>query len=208
MPTLPILSMKNETVGDIALSDNVFGGKVNEHLLWEASRQYLASERSGTAKTKTRGEVSGAGRKLWRQKGTGRARVGSIRTPLWRHGGTVHGPQPRDYSYRMPRKAHHGAMRSALAQKAQDGAIRVLSDLELSAPRTAEAARLLKTLELKEGAVIVTLEKSPALELAVRNIPRVSAKSATTLTVFDVLKHRCLVMTREAAEKLEEVYAR
>src|SRR5690606_1398088 len=121
MPSVDVIDLSNNKVGSVELSEAVFGAPVNEHLLYEAVRHYMASRRRGTAKTKTRSEVAGSGKKLWRQKGTGRARMGSIRSPLWRHGGTTHGPQPRDYSYRLPRKMQLGALRSALSAKLRDG---------------------------------------------------------------------------------------
>lgn len=206
MPTLPLVSSQNERLGEIALSDRVFGGRVNEHLLWEAGRQALATRRAGTVKVKTRAEVSGAGRKLWRQKGTGRARIGSIRSPLWRHGGTVHGPVPRSYDYKMPKKAHHGAMRSALAQKAAEGALVLVADLP--ATRTKEVDRLLARLGVEGTGLLVTADRDPGLELAVRNHPRAKTAAAHTLSVFDVLRHAKLVLTQDAAKKLEEVYGR
>src|SRR5215831_9498020 len=126
MPSVDIVDLNNATVGSIELSDAVFGAEVNEALLYEAVRQYTAARRSGTAATKTRHEVSGSGKKLWKQKGTGRARMGSIRSPLWRHGGTVHGPVPRDYSYRLPHKMAVGALRSALSAKVQSGGLKVV----------------------------------------------------------------------------------
>ena len=208
MPTFPVLTMDRQSVGEVTLSERVFGGRVNEHLLWEAVRQRQTSRRAGTVKTKTRGEVTGAGRKLWRQKGTGRARIASIRSPLWRHGGTVHGPRPKDYDYMMPEKAHHGAMRSALAQKAHDGNLLVLSELELEAARTAVVNRLLGQLGIEGTGLFVTAERDAALDAAVRNHPRAAARSAATITPFDVIRHQKLIVTQEAAKKLEEVYGR
>ncbi len=211
MPTVSLMTIGSDNVGaagEVSLSDAVFGARVNEHLLWEAARQAGASERAGTHKTKTRAEVSGAGRKLWRQKGTGRARVGSIRTPLWRHGGTVHGPQPRDYGYRMPKKEMLGAMRSALSQKVREGNLVLLAELSVGSSRTREVARLLKQLGIEGSGLLVTAERDPALELAVRNIPNVKAAPARNATVFDVLRHDKVVMTQEAARRIEEALAR
>src|SRR5499433_3954671 len=131
MPVVDVVNLDGKKVGEVELAEAVFGAKVNAHLLHEASRWYLAGLRSGTHKTKDKSEVSGAGRKLWRQKGTGRARVGSIRSPLWRHGGTVHGPQPRSYDYQFPRKKLYGALRSALAAKLADGKLTVVEGFEL-----------------------------------------------------------------------------
>src|SRR5688572_9176848 len=126
MATVDVFDLRNQVVGSVELSDDVFGAEVNENLIYEAVRHYRAGQRGGNAKTKTRHEVSGSGKKLWRQKGTGRARMGSIRSPIWRHGGTVHGPQPRDYSYSLPRKMQLGALRSALSAKLRDGELSVV----------------------------------------------------------------------------------
>src|SRR5512142_2144176 len=128
MPTVDIVDLNNQKVGELELADAVFGAEVNEALLYEAVRNYQAGQRAGTAKTKVRGEVAGSGKKLWRQKGTGRARMGSVRSPLWRHGGTTHGPQPRDYSYKLPRKMQLGALRGALSAKLRDGELRVVRE--------------------------------------------------------------------------------
>jgi len=132
MPSVDIIDLNNKVVGTLDLSDDVFGAPVNENLLYEAVRHHLACVRRGTASTKTRHEVAGSGKKLWKQKGTGRARMGSIRSPLWRHGGTVHGPQPRDYSYKLPKKMQLGALKSALSAKLRDGELRVVTEFAVS----------------------------------------------------------------------------
>ena len=208
MATLTIVSMENQPVGEVTLSDRVFGGRVNGHLLWESARQARAKARRGTAKVKTRAEVSGAGRKLWRQKGTGRARIGSIRSPLWRHGGTVHGPVPRDYGYQIPKKARAGAMRSALSQKAAEGNLVLVSELVIPASRTKEVKAILGQLGIEGTALLVTADPDPSLQLAVRNLPSCKASAATRLTVYDILAHETLVVTQEAAQRIEETYAR
>src|SRR5579871_2773377 len=136
MPSVDVIDLNNSKVGTVELSDEVFGAPVNKALLYEAVRHHLAGTRRGTAKTKTRHEVAGSGKKLWRQKGTGRARMGSIRSPLWRHGGTTHGPQPRDYSYHLPKKMQLGALRSALSAKLRDGELRVVNDFPTAEPKT------------------------------------------------------------------------
>src|SRR6266404_3706712 len=136
MPSVDVIDLNNQKVGEIELADAVFAAKVNKALLYEAVRHSQAAKRSGTAKTKTRHEVSGSGKKLWKQKGTGRARTGSIRSPLWRHGGTTHGPQPRDYSYKLPRKMILGALRSALSAKLRDGELRVVREFSIGEPKT------------------------------------------------------------------------
>src|SRR5215475_1480530 len=136
MPVLDVVNLKNQKVSEVELADEVFGAEVNENLLYEAVRQFQAGQHAGTHKTKTRREVAGSGKKLWKQKGTGRARMGSVRSPLWRHGGTVHGPVPRDYSYEMPKKMLKGAMRSALSAKVRDGELKVVQGFELADHKT------------------------------------------------------------------------
>src|SRR5690349_22086416 len=147
MPSVDIIDLSNKKVGTLDLSDAVFAAPVNEALLYEAVRHHLAGTRRGTAKTKTRHEVAGSGKKLWKQKGTGRARMGSIRSPLWRHGGTTHGPQPRDYSYKLPRKMQLGALRSALSAKLRDGELRVVRAFDLADHKTKNALGVLHKLE-------------------------------------------------------------
>src|SRR5437868_8309127 len=148
MPSVDIIDLNNQVVGTIELADAVFAAPINEALLYEAVRHHLAGTRRGTASTKTRHEVAGSGKKLWKQKGTGRARVGSIRSPLWRHGGTTHGPQPRDYSYKLPRKMQLGALRSALSAKLRDGELRVVSEFALSEPKSKLMRRTLNGLAI------------------------------------------------------------
>src|SRR5579863_5966823 len=139
MPKVDVIDLSNAKVGEIDLADDVFAAEVNEALLYEAVRHHLAGTRAGTHATKVRGSVAGSGKKLWKQKGTGRARMGSVRSPIWRHGGTVHGPQPRDYSYRLPRKMELGALRSALSAKLRDGELKVVQAFSLGEPKTKEA---------------------------------------------------------------------
>src|SRR5438105_12019827 len=155
MPSVDIFDLNNVVVGSLDLADEVFGVPVNEHLLYEAVRHSQAGKRAGSASTKTRHEVSGSGKKLWRQKGTGRARMGSIRSPLWRHGGTVHGPQPRDYSYRLPRKMMLGALRSALSAKLRDGELRVVQSFALADHKTRSMHEALGRLEATRKVLIV-----------------------------------------------------
>src|SRR3954453_22184286 len=155
MPSVNVIDLNNATVGSIELSDVVFGAEVNENLLYEAVRHHTAAQRSGTAATKTRHEVAGSGRKLWKQKGTGRARMGSIRSPLWRHGGTVHGPQPRSYAYKLPRKMILGALRSALSAKLRDGELRVVSAISVSEPKTKLMRQALTGIEAARTILLV-----------------------------------------------------
>jgi large subunit ribosomal protein L4 len=203
-PKVPVLNTDNETVREIQLSPTVFAGRVNGHLVYEAVKHYRAGGRRGTHKTKTRGEVAGSGRKPWRQKGTGRARVGEARTPLWRHGGTVFGPQPRDYSYSMPKKARAAALRSALAQRLQEGALRVVEGFPMETPKTKTLRGLLRNLGVAGKAVIVDHEPADALVLSGRNLPGVQVIADTHLTAYDALDCVHLLLSQEAVEKLEE----
>ncbi|MGD8895096.1 MAG: 50S ribosomal protein L4 [Acidobacteriota bacterium] len=203
-PKVPVLNTDNETVREIQLSPVVFAGRVNDHLVYEAVKQYRAGARRGTHKTKTRGLVAGSGRKPWRQKGTGRARVGEARTPLWRHGGTVFGPQPRDYSYSMPKKARIAALRSALTQRLQEGALKVVEGFPMETPKTKTLRGLLQSLGVAGKAVIVDHEPADALVLSGRNLPGVQVIADTHLTAYDALDCVHLLLSQEAVEKLEE----
>ena len=182
--------------------DAVFGVKVNQHLLHEASRWYLRGLRAGTHKTKDKSEVSGAGRKLWKQKGTGRARVGSIRSPLWRHGGTVHGPKPRDYSYALPEKMLLGALRSALSAKLTEQRLTVVEDWELENHKTKAFLGVLGKLNHKKSALIVAHGENSNLERASRNIAGVTLVAPNGLQPYDLLKHDLLVLSKEAVARL------
>jgi large subunit ribosomal protein L4 len=202
--TVQVVNSQNERVGDRALSPEVFGVEVNDHLLYEAVKQYRAGGRAGTHATKNRALVSGSGRKLWRQKGTGRARIGSIRNPLWRHGGTVFGPQPRDYSFAMPSKARTSALRSALTQRANDGGLKVIDRFGIEEPKTKVLKGLLDQLGISGKAVIVDHEPPDALVLSGRNIPGVKVVDPSQLNVYDVLDCRTLLVSQEALGKIEE----
>jgi len=199
-----VVDAENKKVREVPLSPEVFGGKVNTHLLYEAVKQYRAGGRRGTHMTKNRALVSGTGKKPWKQKGTGRARVGEARNPLWRHGGTVFGPQPRDYSYDMPKKARAAALRSALAQCVQEGALRVVDSFPVEAPKTRILQGILDKLGVAGKAVLVDHEPTDNLVLSGRNIPGLKVVAATHLTVYDVLDCRQLVVSQEALGKLEE----
>src|SRR5580658_9843936 len=155
MPTVDVIDLNNQKVGEVELSDLVFGAEVNQDLLYESVRHYLAGTRAGTHKVKTRHEVAGSGKKLWKQKGTGRARVGSVRAPIWRHGGTVHGPQPRDYSYNLPRKMELGALRSALSAKLRDGELKVIEGFTLADHKTKQFKATLGALECSRKVLVV-----------------------------------------------------
>src|SRR6202142_539287 len=155
MPSVDVIDLNNAVVGTVELSDEVFGAPVNENLLYEAVRHHLAGTRRGTASTKTRHEVAGSGKKLWKQKGTGRARMGSIRSPLWRHGGTTHGPQPRDYSYHLPKKMQLGALKSALSAKLRDGELRVVNEFSIAEPKTKQMREALDGLKVSRTVLVV-----------------------------------------------------
>lgn len=208
MPSVDIVDLNNSTVGSMELSDEVFGAEVNEALLYEAVRQYTAARRSGTAATKTRHDVSGSGRKLWKQKGTGRARVGSIRSPLWRHGGVVHGPHPRSYEYKLPRKMVLGALRSALSAKLRDGQIKVVRAFELGDHKTKSMVGVLGKLEVKKTVLLVDAAENTNLIRASRNLPGVKLVPTKDVTVYDLLKHQQLVLSETAAKKLSEALAK
>src|SRR5579885_2641405 len=168
MPSVNVVDLNNAQVGSIELSDAVFGAEVNQALLYEAVRHYTAAKRRGTAATKTRHEVAGSGKKLWKQKGTGRARKGSIRSPLWRHGGTVHGPQPRSYAYKLPRKMQLGALRSALSAKLRDGELRVVSQFSVSEPKTKLMQQALKGVQAARTVLLVDNSGDRNVELSSR----------------------------------------
>jgi large subunit ribosomal protein L4 len=202
--TVPVVNAANERISDLVLHPEVFGVQVNEHLLYEAVKQYRANARAGTHATKNRALVSGSGKKPWRQKGTGRARVGEIRTPLWRHGGTVFGPQPRDYSYAMPKKARAAALRSALTQRVKDGALKVVDHFDLAEPKTRELIAILGKLEMAGKTLLVDSKPTDNLILSGRNIPGLKVVDPTQVNVYDVLDCRNLVVTQEALTKLEE----
>jgi large subunit ribosomal protein L4 len=202
MPTVDVLNLENQKVGSLELADDVFAAEVNEHLLYESVRHYMAGKRRGTAKVKTRHEVAGSGKKLWKQKGTGRARMGSIRSPLWRHGGTVHGPVPRDYSYRLNRKMVLGALRSALSAKLRDGELKVVESFSLTDPKTRLVRGALDRLELARTVLLVEALENRNLELGARNLEGVKLVAPRTLTTYDLLAHKHIVVTRAAAERL------
>ena len=203
--TLDVVDLQNEKIGSVEVSDEVFGGRVNRGIIWESVVHELASERRGTHATKTRGEVSGTGKKPWRQKGTGRARVGSSRNPLWRAGGTVFGPKPRDYGYRLPRKVVRGALRSALTQKFKDGEVLVVDQLAIDEPKTRFAVELLERLNVAVKALLVDVQPDAKLLLAVRNVGDVQFVATSRLGARDIVNARRVVLTRAAVERLARV---
>ncbi len=204
VPTVPVVDAQNRKVADLSLHPGVFGVKVNQHLLYEAVKQYRAGGRRGTHMTKNRALVSGSGKKPWRQKGTGRARVGETRNPLWRHGGTVFGPTPRDYSYDMPKKARAAALRSALSQRVKEGCLRVIDRFGIEQPKTKALKGLLDQLGLSGKTLILDARPADALFLSGRNIPGVKVLDVHHVHVYDVLDCRQVLATQEALHKLEE----
>ncbi|MEH7413892.1 50S ribosomal protein L4 [Neobacillus drentensis] len=207
MPKVALLNQSGSQVGDIELNDSVFGIEPNQHVLFEAIVMQRASLRQGTHKTKVRSEVAGGGRKPWRQKGTGRARQGSIRSPQWRGGGTVFGPTPRSYSYKLPKKVRRLAIKSALSTKVLEENILVLESLAFEAPKTKEFKSVLGGLSVEKKALIVTADLDENVALSARNIPGVTVVTADGINVLDVVGHDKLIMTKAAVEKVEEVLA-
>ncbi|MFC7365914.1 MULTISPECIES: 50S ribosomal protein L4 [Bhargavaea] len=205
MPKVSVLNQTGASVGEVELSESVFGIEPNEAVLFEAIISQRASLRQGNHKTKQRGEVAGGGRKPWRQKGTGRARQGSTRSPQWRGGGTVFGPVPRSYSYKMPRKVRRLALRSALSAKVREESLVVLDALTFDAPKTKAFVQVLKDLSVDKKALFVTAELDENVALSARNIPGVTVVSANGINVLDLVGHDKLVMTKSAVEKVQEV---
>jgi large subunit ribosomal protein L4 len=204
---IKIVNANNEPVGDLDLSDALFGGRVKRDLIWESVVQQNASERRGTHKTKNRAAVSGSGKKPWRQKGTGRARVGEVRNPLWRKGGTVFGPQPRSYEFDLPKKVRRGALRAALAQKAQDGALVIVDKLEAAEKKTKATAALLKRLGATGKTLVIDVTPQDDFTLTARNIAGLSIVASNRVTARDVMDTHRVIATREAIEKLQESLA-
>jgi large subunit ribosomal protein L4 len=207
MANIDVLDLGGKKVGSLELAEEIFApGEVNEALLWEAVKHYRAALRQGTAATKNRKLVSGSGKKLWKQKGTGRARVGSVRSPLWRHGGTVHGPQPRSYDYAFPKKKLLGALRAALAAKLSDGKLTVIENLALGEAKTKAYRAALNTLDAKRTALIVENSQSlsPSLILGVRNLEGVELLLNNEVHPYDLLRYDRAIFSRAALEQLQE----
>jgi len=205
MPKVSVLSQTGSSVGDIELNEAIFGIEPNEAALFEALVQQRASLRQGNHKVKTRAEVAGGGRKPWRQKGTGRARQGSIRSPQWRGGGIVFGPSQRSYSYKLPKKVRRLALLSALSTKVRDEEIIVLDALTFDAPKTKEFTKVLTDLSIDRKALFVTADLDEAVALSARNIPGISVVTANGINVLDLIAHDKLVITKDAVQKIEEV---
>ena len=207
MAKAAVYDMANKQVGDIELNDDIFSVEVNAGLLHQAVVMQLASQRLGTHATKTRSFVRGGGRKPWRQKGTGRARAGSTRSPLWVGGGTVFGPHPRSYAFSMPRKQRRLALKCALSDKVKSGDLIVLDTLAFEAPKTKEAVKVLAAFESPKKALFITADEVENVEKSARNIPGVKAISAMGLNVFDILHHDKVFVTKDAVARIEEVFA-
>src|ERR1700677_3386451 len=205
MPVVDVKNLEGKKVGQIELADDVFAAKVNEHLLHEAVRHYLAGQRAGTHKTKDKSEVSGSGKKLWKQKGTGRARIGSIRSPLWRHGGTVHGPVPRSYDYAFPRKKLLGALRSALAAKFADGKLTIVNTFELKDAKTKQFRAALDALKVDKTVLIVEAPNAANrnLELSARNIKGFELIAGNDVHPYHLLRYDRVIFSHPAIEKLQ-----
>lgn len=207
MPKVALYDMSGAQIGEIELNDDVFGIKPNEAAVQAFVKMQLANKRVGTHSTKTRAEVSGGGKKPWRQKGTGRARVGSTRNPVWRKGGIVFGPKPRDYSYTMPRKVRRLALKSALSSKVLDNNIIVVDKLVFDEPKTKAMVQVLEALKAANKTLVVTGDGDPNVSKSARNIPGVKPLRVDFINVYDLLKHDTLLITRDAVSKVEEVFA-
>jgi large subunit ribosomal protein L4 len=204
MPTVDVKNLSNEKVGELNLSDDVFGVELNESLIYYAVNNYLTNQRRGTVSTKTRGNVSGSGRKLWKQKGTGRARVSSLRSPLWRGGGNVHGPQPRDWVAQMPTKMKRGALKSALSERLREGALLVVDGFGLDDHKTKTFMAVAKNFGWDNKTLIVETAPEKNLILSSRNVQGVTVASNTNINIYDVLYHDKIVFTKDAINALEE----
>lgn len=206
MPSVALYNIAGQEIGTVKLSDEIFAQEVNQAALHTVVRAYLANQRQGTQSALTRAEVSGGGIKPWRQKGTGRARQGSTRSPQWRHGGVVFAPKPRDYRVSVNKKVKRLAMKSALSSKVNDGSLIVFDALELAAPKTKEMIKVLDAVKVRK-ALVVLPEKDETVERATGNIPNVKATLVGTLNVYEILKYDTLILTKDSLAKIEEVYA-
>ncbi|MBK7934791.1 MAG: 50S ribosomal protein L4 [Pyrinomonadaceae bacterium] len=207
MPTVKVRNLKNKEVGDVELSDAVFGVELNEALIHSAVMNYQANGRQGTSATKTRGNVSGSGRKLWKQKGTGRARIASLRSPLWKGGGNVHGPQPRDWSYEMPKKMRRGALRSALSERLREGNLIIIDEFGISNPKTSEFLGVMDTLGLVENkkrakTLIIDSLDNANLILSSRNVQKTKVTNSFGLNIYDIIYHEKLLISKAAVAEL------
>jgi len=207
MPKVSLFNIKGDQIGDIELKDEVFGVNVNETVLHQAVVMQLASRRQGTASTKSRGEVRGGGKKPWRQKGTGRARAGTSRSPIWRGGAITFGPKPRKFGFKLPKKVRRLALKSALSAKVNAGEIIVLDELNFDAPRTKEMVKVLEGLNVARKALVVTVDYNENIIKSSRNIPGITPMAAKGINVYDLLAHDQLIITKDAVARVEEVLA-
>jgi large subunit ribosomal protein L4 len=207
MAQIEIIDQNNKALGKTELPDDIFAVEVRKGMLHEVVYNHLANKRQGTASTRTRGMVSGGGKKPYKQKGTGRARAGSNRSPLWRGGGTVFGPHPRDYSYKLPKKVKWSALSSALSAKFADGEIIIIDNISVAELKTKAVVGLLNNLGLKNNVLIIVPDRNDALQLASRNIPRVHVARVKELNVYSILSHEKLLISKDAIEKMKEVYS-
>src|SRR5437667_10632408 len=205
MPTAKILDLTSQEVGEVELADAVFGVPLNEPLIHEAVRSFLANPRAGTSATKPRGDVEGAGRKLWRQKGTGRARIASLRWPLWKGGGNVHGPQPRDWSYNLPKRVRKRARCAAISERLREGNLIIGNDWKLEHPKTREFINTLGGLKLSGKTLIVDSLKNTNLMLASRNVQTTKVVNSYGVNIYDLVYHQRLVLTPKSVEELTEI---
>jgi large subunit ribosomal protein L4 len=208
MAEIEVKNLANEVVGRLELSDAIFKAEFNQPLIWEAVKHYNDSLRSGTASTKVRGEVRGSGKKLWRQKGTGRARVGSVRSPLWRHGGTAHGPRPRTYTFRFPRKKLQGAMRSALSAKLTENSVAVVEAFPLESSKTKDFQRILKGFGFSGKVLVVDSSVNKNLALSSRNLPKIKLVPGTGVNIFDVVNSNALLFSKDSILQIQEALSR
>ena len=210
MPTAKVRNLKNNEVGDVELSDAIFGVELNESLIHAAVRNYLANRRQGTSATKTRGNVSGSGKKLWKQKGTGRARIASIRSPLWKGGGNVHGPQPRDWSYKMPKKMRRGALRSALSERLREGNLMIIEDFSFANPKTKDFLSVMSDLgfdnqkKVTKCLIIDSLDNLNLI-LSSRNVQKTKVTNGYGLNVYDIIYHEKLLISKSAIEEINHL---
>jgi large subunit ribosomal protein L4 len=202
MPTAKVLDLTSKEVGEVELPDEVFGVALNEPLIHEAVRSFLANRRAGTSATKTRGDVEGSGRKLWKQKGTGRARIASLRSPLWKGGGNVHGPQPRDWSYNLPKKMRKRAMCSAISERLREGNLIVVDEWKFEQPKTKEFINSLGNLKLTGKTLIVDSLKNTKLILASRNVQTAKVVNSYGVNIYDLVNHQKVVLTPKTVEEL------
>jgi large subunit ribosomal protein L4 len=208
MPTVTVYGLDGQPKEEMELSARVFDAPVNVNLLHQATVTYLQNQRAGTAATKTRGMVRGGGRKPWKQKGTGRARQGSIRAPHWRHGGVAFGPHPRDYSIKLPQKMRQAAIRQALSAKLADGELMVVEHWEFPVIRTKQVMETLANLKLEPNALLVSSNANERLKLSARNLPKVETVTANSLNAYTLLKHKHVVLSKDAVMAIEEVFGR